>query len=154
MSPEHGQFTIEKVIAASPAAVFRAYAEEELKRQWFVDSDGPGWTKHAYSLDFRPGGTETGAFELAERPGAGLHENATTYLDIVDGERIVYAYTMAWNGRVHSASLATVSFAATEAGCRLTVTEQGAHFPPSDGPEMRRGGVEAQLDALVKLFAE
>lgn len=152
MTVEHGDFTIEKIIAAAPASVFRAFADEDLKRQWFVDSDGPSWATQAYALDFRVGGRETGAFELSDGPGAGRHENATTYIDIVADERIVYAYTMAWNGRVHSASLATITFARTEAGCRLTVTEQGAHFPPSDGPEMRRGGVAAQLDALARLF--
>ena len=104
-------------------------------------------------MDFGPRGREAGRFVLDEGPGAGVHENATTYLDVVEGERISYAYSMAWDGRVHSASLVTVTFAPTEAGCKLTVTEQGAHFPPSDGPEMRRGGIEAQLDALVALFA-
>ena len=149
MSVEHGDFTIEKIIPASPAAVFRAYADEDLKRQWFVP---PGQPRSAYSLDFRPGGRETGHFVLTEGPGAGVHENATTYLDIAQNERIVYAYAMSWDGRVHSASLVTVTFAATEAGCRLTVTEQGAFFPPSDGPKMRRGGIAAQLDGLAALF--
>ena len=153
MSVDHGDFTIRRIIPAQPATVFRAFAEEELKRKWFVDSDGPAWTQKAYSLDFRDGGREAGTFELADGPGAGLHENATTYIDIVEDERIVYAYTMAWNGRVHSASLTTVTFAPCEAGCKLTVTEQGAYFAPSDGPDMRRGGVEAQLDALARLLA-
>ena len=150
MTVEHGRFTIEKIIPTRPASVFRAFAEESQKRQWFAES-GPR-SKGDYQLDFRVGGSESGSFEIAEGPGAGLHQNATTYIDIVDSERIVYTYTMAWNGRVHSASLATVTFAATEAGCKLTVTEQGAFFAPSDGPEMRRGGVEAQLSALSRLF--
>ncbi len=150
MTIDHADFTIKKIIPAQPASVFRAFAEQELKRKWFTES-GPT-SKGDYRLDFRVGGTEGGSFKVAEGPGAGLHENATTYVDIVEGERIVYAYTMAWNGRVHSASLTTVTFAPTEAGCKLTVTEQGAWFAPSDGPEMRRGGVEAQLDALSRLF--
>ena len=149
MSTDHGQFTIEKIIAASPATVFRAYADAELKMRWFVP---PGTNRDEYSLDFRPGGLEQGRFTIAEGAGAGLHENATTYLDIVENARIVYAYTMSWDGRTHSASLVTVAFAPTEAGCRLTVTEQGAYFPPSDGPEMRRGGIDAQLDRLAGLF--
>ncbi|MCB1350118.1 MAG: SRPBCC domain-containing protein, partial [Maritimibacter sp.] len=122
MNVDHGTFTIEKIIAASPANVFRAFAEEELKRQWFVH---PGLSSSEYSLDFGPRGREAGRFVLDEGPGAGVHENATTYLDVVEGERISYAYSMAWDGRVHSASLVTVTFAPTEAGCKLTVTEQG-----------------------------
>ena len=149
MTVEHGNFTLEKIIAATPANVFRAFAEEDLKMQWFTP---PGTGREAYSLDFRPGGREIGRFVIADGPGAGLHENATTYLDIVADERIVYAYAMSWDGRAHSASLVTVNFAPSEAGCRLTLTEQSANFPPSDGPEMRRGGIDAQLDRLAALF--
>lgn len=151
MTIDHGSFTIEKIIAASPANVFRAYGDAEHKLQWFVP---PGTGREAYSLDFRIGGREMGRFDIAEGPGAGLHENATTYLDIVDDERIVYAYTMSWNGRIHSASLATITFSPTEAGCRVTVTEQGSFFQPSDGNEMRKGGIAAQLDALARLLAD
>ena len=117
--------------------------------EWFLP---PGTARDAYSLDFQTGGRETGRFSIAEGPAAGLHENATTYLDIVENSRIVYAYSMSWDGRMHSASLVTVSFVPTEAGCRLKLTEQSAHFSPSDGPQMRRGGVDAQLDRLARLF--
>jgi uncharacterized protein YndB with AHSA1/START domain len=150
MTVDHGDFTIDKVIAAQPANVFRAFAEQELKRTWFAE--GRPKSKGDDRLDFRAGRAESGRFEIAEGPGAGLDENATTYIDIVDGERIVHAHTMAWNGRVHSASRTTVSVAPSEAGCKLTVTEQGAYFAPSDGPVLRRGGVEAQLDTLTRLF--
>ncbi|MEZ5769773.1 MAG: SRPBCC domain-containing protein [Paracoccaceae bacterium] len=99
-----------------------------------------------------PAGRETGRFIIADGPGAGLHENAITYLDIVENARIVYACAMSWDGRVHSASLATVSFAPTEAGCRLTLTEQGAHFALRR-PRCASGGIDAQLDRLAALFA-
>lgn len=150
MTIEYGTFTITRTIATSPSSVFRAFAEENLKRDWFVQ-DAPGMTSD-YRLDFRIGGTESGAFDIPDGPGAGKHENATTYFDIVEGERIAYAYSMAWNGRVHSTSLVTLAFAATEAGCHLTYTEHGAFFPPSDGAEMRESGVTAQLDALAALY--
>ncbi|MEC7764445.1 MAG: SRPBCC domain-containing protein [Pseudomonadota bacterium] len=153
MTIEYGDFTLTRTIGASPASVFRAFAEEDLKRQWFVNSDGPDWATKSYTLDFRVGGTERGAFRLEVGPGAGMHENATTYFDIVEGQRIAYAYSMAWDGRVHSTSLVTVQFDAVEAGCRLTYTEHGAFFPPSDGADMRKGGVTAQLDALAAQFS-
>ena len=149
MTVEHGSFTIEKTIAASPASVFRAYADADHKLDWFVP---PGTGREAYSLDFRIGGRETGRFDIADGPGKGLHENATTFLDIIENARIVYAHKMSWDGRIHSASLATVTLAPTEAGCRLTITEQGAFFAPSDGPEMRQGGIAAQIDALAATF--
>lgn len=99
-------------------------------------------------LDFRIGGIETGRFVLTEGPGAGDHRNLTHYLDIIEGERIVYAYTMALDGRIHSASLATVTFADENGGTRMSLTEQGSFFPPSDGVEGRRHGWEALIDAL------
>ena len=152
MTIAHDTFVLERIIAATPANVFRAWAEAELKQAWFVDSDGPDWTTNAYSLEFRVGGQETGAFELTEGPGAGLHENSTTFLDIEDNARIVFAYTMAMNGRRHSASLATVTFAPLEAGCRLTYTEQGAFFDGSDGAGMRKAGWTHLLAALAGQF--
>jgi len=60
---------------------------------------------------------------------------------------------MALDGRVHSASLATVSFADADGGTLLTFTEQGAFFPPSDMAAGRRGGWEALLNALDRLLA-
>lgn len=73
----------------------------------------------------------------------------SSYLDIVDDERIVYAYTMAQDGRVHSASLVTVLLAPKDGGTRLTFTEQGAYFAPTDGAAGRAAGWTSLLDHLV-----
>ena len=40
MTPVHDSFAIERVFHACPAHVFACWADPELKRQWFVDSDG------------------------------------------------------------------------------------------------------------------
>jgi len=89
MTVIHEEFTLERRIRACPAHVFAAWARPELKRRWFVDSDGPQWRTADYSLDFRVGGTETGQFELAEGPGKGVHRNVAHYLDIAENARIV-----------------------------------------------------------------
>ncbi len=148
MSAAHRSFTLTRDLAACPAEVFACWAEAEKKRAWFVDSDGPGWETRAYALDFRVGGTETGSFELKEGPGAGVHENATTFLVIEPERRIDFAYTMAMNGRVHSASLATVTFEETGDGTRLVFTETLAEIGESDGVNGRRGGWEGLLGHL------
>lgn len=150
MSIDHKTFHFARVIAAHPATVFRAFAEEELKRQWFLN---PHLASSDYSLDFRVGGRESGRFVMDDGPAKGVHHNATTYLDIRENERIVYSYSMAWDGRVHSASLVTVELTGTEAGTWLDYTEQGAFFEDSDGGDMRQGGMEALIDALADLFA-
>lgn len=144
----HETFTITRTLSARPETVFRAWADPALKRRWFVDSDGPQWSERRYELDFRVGGRETGSFELADGPGKGTHENVTHYLEITPNARIVYAYTMAMNGRIHSASLASVGLEPSGDGTRLTYTEQGAFFEGSDGANMRRGGWEHLLTAL------
>jgi len=148
MSAAHRSFTLTRDLAACPAEVFACWAEAEKKRAWFVHSDGPGWETRAYALDFRVGGTETGSFELKEGPGAGVHENATTLLVIEPERRIDFAYTMAMNGRVHSASLATVTFEETGDGTRLVFTETLAEIGESDGVNGRRGGWEGLLGHL------
>lgn len=98
--------------------VFAAWADPARKRRWFVDSDSPDWITCAYSLDFRIGGSETGSLELTKGPGVGLHENATDYLDIAPDARILMACSMPMNGKIHSASLASVSFADQGGGTR------------------------------------
>ena len=84
---------------------------------------------------------------LASGPGAGEHRNLTHYLDIVPEERIVYACTMAHDGRIHSASLATVALHSEKDGTRLTYTEQGSYFTGSDGARGRQHGWTHLLNA-------
>lgn len=154
MTIEYGEFRIERTFAAPPARVWNAWADPAIKRRWFVESDGPEWGTRDFSVDFHVGGMETGSFELAEGPGAGVHRNVTHYLDIVPERRIAFAYTMAHDGRIHSASLATVEFEGVEGGTRMTFVEHGAFFEGSDGVDMRRGGWEHLTKALEHTLAE
>ncbi|MBF9043318.1 polyketide cyclase [Rhodobacterales bacterium HKCCE4037] len=151
----HDSFTLTREIAASPAQVFACWADPMLKRRWFVESDGPEWQTADYALDFRTGGTETGRFELSEGPGAGEHRQIAHFLDIADDHRIVYAYTMAINGRIHSASLATVTFASTGSNrTHLTFHEQMTVIGDSDGVKGRRHGWIHLLNALEHTLKE
>lgn len=154
MKIDHDSFTLERRIAATPARVWRCWAEPALKRGWFVDSDGPEWVTESYANDFRVGGTESGSFVLKEGPGAGRHENMTHYLDIVPGERLAFAYTMAVDGRIHSASLATVTIEPDGDGTLLRFTEQGAWFGASDGVRGRTAGWEHILDKMAAYATE
>lgn len=155
MATVHDSFTLTRDIAAPPARVFAAWSDPAKKRAWFVDSDGPEWSERDYTLDFRTGGRETGRFILGGTgPGAGTHENATTFLQIEPDSRIVFAYTMALNGRIHTASLATVEIFPDGPGSRLVYTEQMAVLGPSDGAAGRANGWNALLDCLVKSLAK
>ena len=102
-------------------------------------------------MDFRVGGREHGRFVLlAKTPAEGEHVNETVFLDIAEGQRIVFAYTMALNGRIHSASLATVRFTEAGAGTRVSYTEQGAFYDKGDGVNGRKAGWTSILDALAR----
>jgi len=122
----HDTFTIERTYNASPKRVFAAWADVEAKSKWF---GGPSdtWKETERTMDFRVGGQE--------RAGGTFHATgmttmfAATYLDILDQERIVYAYDMFVNGEKISVSLASIELRATDnGGTHMVVTEQGAYF--------------------------
>lgn len=143
---DHATFTLERTYKASPARVFAAWQEPELKRRWFVE--GEGWEVDHYTMDFRVGGLEGGAFRFRGGP---VVENHSVYLDIVPGERIVAAYTMVVGGARISSSLATTELrlAPDGKGTTLVYTEQAAFFEGSDGVKGREGGCRELLEKLA-----
>lgn len=138
----HETFTIELTYPNCLDHVWACWADLDKKRAWFGDG--------LRQMDFRPGGAELSGFQ----DGMGEHANETCYFEIQDRRRIVLAYSMALNGRVHTVSLATVVFAEADGGTRLTYTEQMCVIPPSDGVEGRRHGWDALLTALEDYLAQ
>jgi len=138
---QHDTFTIERLYPNCLAHVWAAWATREKKAAWFGDG--------LKEMDFRQGGREYGAFENE----MGLHTNETTYFEIKEHERIIYAYSMAMNGRIHTVSLATVEFEDAGGGTRLVFTEQMCVLPPSDGAAGRQHGWSALLDGLAACLA-
>lgn len=108
--------------------------------------DGPGWETLSYGCDPSVGGREHGEFRLK----GVVHANETVYLDRVEGERLVFAYTMAMDGRRHSASLATLELARKGDGTQLIYTELAAFFAGSDGLTGRRSGWETLIGQLER----
>ena len=102
----------------------------------------------AFAFDFSVGGVERHQFDSP----MGKHANHTTYFDIADEERIVFAYSMSLNGRVHSVSVATVTFADAGGGTRVEFTEQITLIGDSDGAEGRTQGWTALLDNVEKVL--
>lgn len=142
-STVHDTFTLRRQYAASPARVFRAFADPAAKALWF---GGPPEIKQEEStFDFREGGRETA---VSVMPGGERMGLFLTYADIVPDERIVYTYEMTMDGRRISVSLATIEIRAAGGGTELTVTEQGAYLDGLDQPAMRRQGTEHLLAAL------
>jgi uncharacterized protein YndB with AHSA1/START domain len=144
----HSTFVIEKSYAAGPERVFAAFADPARKRKWYGESAGRDVLE--YSSDFRVGGSERTLSKFKEGtpfPGATLAAEST-FLDIVEKRRIVFAYTMSMDGRRFSTSLATVELLPTAKGTDLIFTDQSAFFEGSDGAQMREAGWRKLLDNL------
>jgi uncharacterized protein YndB with AHSA1/START domain len=151
----HGQFTIVRRYAASPARVYAAWADIAVKAQWFI---GPaGWELTERRLDLRVGGEEVlrGRFPagaLKDRSSGALETSFTACYHLVEPDsRLVYVYDMHLNGNHHSASLATVEFAPDGDGCRLRFTEQVVFVDGTtshEGTASREVGTAAHLDRI------
>jgi uncharacterized protein YndB with AHSA1/START domain len=144
---QHDSFTIERTYPASPARVFRAFADPAAKAKWFGCVEG--WVVGEHTSDFRVGGREV----WRVGPSGGTeHRNDTVYHDIVPDERIVWSYAMMVGARRISVSLATVELTAVGTSTRLTITEQGVFLDGYEGAEERVHGTVALLDNLGRMF--
>jgi uncharacterized protein YndB with AHSA1/START domain len=135
MSIRQYDFTIERRFRQTPAQAFRAFANPELKQRWFGVPEG--WSEAKWELDFRVGGSKV---SVGRDPRRVLHGFRSRYHDIVDGERIVFAYDLLLDGRLISVSLTTVEVRPDGDGTRLVFTEHGAFF---DDLEDRRSASTA-----------
>lgn len=137
----HGTFSLERVYPAPRATVFDAFANVEKKRAWAY-----GAPEGSHTLDFRVGGRER-----VEMPGPGgsTFTYDGIYQDIVENERIVYAYTFGFGADCAGATLTTVELADTgNGGTHLKFTEQGAYLDGFDGPKFWESGTASLLDRL------
>ena len=144
----HGTFTLERVYDASPARVFKAFADPATKARWFR---GPmGWEEIQRHLDFRVGGEEIaeGRFPHGLQTLFKAH-----YHEIVPDARVVYAYDMHLNGAFVSVSLVTVELIPENEKTRLRFTEQGVYLD-GDGTanEHRREGTQYGLEQIAAVI--
>jgi uncharacterized protein YndB with AHSA1/START domain len=139
-SVTHATFVVERTYPASPDRVFHAWADPRAKALWFGGPEGD----EELDLDFRVGGKETSRGTV----GSSVFLYAATYHDIVEDERIVYAYDMYMDDTRISVSLGTVELTPDGDGTRLVYTEKGAYLDGHDTPGQRQEGTEGLLDAL------
>ena len=144
MSIRQYDFTIERRYRQRPEQTFQAFADPELRRRWF--GVPASWTEPEWSLDFSVGGGELNA----GRDDSGAHHLFRSHFhDIVDGERIVFAYDMRLDGRLTSVSLTTVELHTdTGGGTHLVFTEHGAFLDGLEDPAEREHGTGLLLDGL------
>jgi uncharacterized protein YndB with AHSA1/START domain len=149
MSIRQHDFTLERRFRHSPSQTFQAFADPALKCRWFKAPDS--WTDRDWSLDFRVGGGELSA----GRDDDGRHHLfRSRYHDIVEGERIVFAYDLLLDHQLISVSLTTIQLHPGEdGGTHLIFTEHGAFFDELEDPAEREHGTGLLLDGLEALLA-
>jgi uncharacterized protein YndB with AHSA1/START domain len=135
-------FIIERTYPATPARVFKAFADEQAKAKWF---GGPEWTQLERAFDFRVDGREV---SVGRHPSGVVSAFYCTYHDIVPGERIVYAYRMTLDGVPISSSLASIEITPEGEGTHLTVTEYGVFLDGYDDAGRREHGTNWLMDRL------
>ena len=116
-------FIIERTYPASPARVFQAFANEQLKAKWFAGPEG--WVQLEKAFDFRVDGVE---INIGRHPAGMVSAFYCTYHDIVPDQRIVYAYRMTLDDKPLSSSLASIEFRPEGEGTHMTLTEYGVYF--------------------------
>jgi uncharacterized protein YndB with AHSA1/START domain len=141
----HGSFTIERSYDAPPAKVFAAFKDPAAKRRWYVE--GEGFSVESYEPSFGVGTFERSSFRFKGGP---LISNDTVYLDIVEGQRLITAYSMALDGKPMSSSLVTILFEPKGSGTQITLTEQGAYMEGFDDVAGREHGMRELLEALAR----
>lgn len=139
----HGTFVLERTYPATPARVFKAWADPAIKARWFGNGTAPT------EFDFREGGREL------VKAGAGDGEFVfdVRYEDIVENNRIIYTYYMTMGGKRISVSVAAIELFGDGDGTRMTVTEHGCFLDGLDNMDQRKRGTSDLIDALGKELA-
>lgn len=79
---------LERIVAAPPHLLWRAWTEPELLKQWFCPTP---WTTIECEMDLRPGGV----FKTVMRSPEGQEfPHSGCYLEVVDNERLVWTNAM------------------------------------------------------------
>ncbi|MGE0046324.1 MAG: SRPBCC family protein [Hyphomonadaceae bacterium] len=145
----HGTISIAREYRASPQRVFAALTLEDAKLRWFAS--GEGFETFEYSVESKEGGREIwrGAYQ-----GGAEITNHGLYYDVVENERLIWAYEMHIGGARISVSLSTIELTPNGSGTRLMLTEQGAYLTgPGDIPS-REQGLRELLEALARELGE
>ncbi len=145
MAVAHETLVLQRTYAATPARVFRAWADPAARLRWGPPSDGVAMVYD--TADFRAGGQD---ISRCGTPGVLEYRVEVRYLEILPDRRIVMSETVAQDGQILSAALITVELTAEGAGTRLAFTDQVAAI---GGPDMiagSRAGWNAALDNLVR----
>ncbi len=135
---------VRRAIPAPPEAVFRAWTEPELIRQW---SCPPGATIRDSQVDLVPGG----AYRLLiEAEGGTLHTAFGVYREIDAPNRLTYTWDWEEPEAAVGETLVTVDFLADGASTEVVIAHEG--FPAAEAAEGHRLGWTWSLERLEDLL--
>lgn len=129
----HDTFTIERSYLATPSRVFAAFSSADAKNIWcdIGDVEEAAGEAAIAEFDFRVGGRDRWGFRMHGT----TYRVDVRYYDIVQDQRIVYAYEMYANDARISVSVATIEFARKGDGTALAWTEHGAYLDSTEGEQ-------------------
>lgn len=139
----HRTETMERTYATSPARLFRAWQDPEIRRVWGPPSEDVQIRNEA--ADFRVGGEDVQLCMVGEEV---LARVVGRYLDIVANARIVYSEAISEGYTLLGVSLISAEFIAAGSGTRLVLTLQTAAL---DGSDLLNGVVAGWTSALERL---
>jgi uncharacterized protein YndB with AHSA1/START domain len=143
MPVPHESVTVTRTLAAPPDRVYAAFADPDLRRRWFQ----LGSVSH--ELDFRIGGGE----RAADHIGSEHVEYASSFLDLVSDERIVFCYVLLLDGVRRIVSLVTIELTPDGAGTHIDYTEQYVILRPVWGDAGHlEGGIRLLLNGLMAVL--
>jgi len=143
-----GSFTLRRDWAATPARVFAAWADPEVKKRWFFGPPGK-WSEIRRIQDFRVGGLEIVEGHFAEH-GLTTRFEARHHL-IEPDRRLIFVYDLFLNDALHSVTLASLRLEPAGERTKVTYAEQIAFLDGEDGTEMRRSGTEPHFVRIERL---
>lgn len=142
--PARREFTLNRVLAAPRALVFRAFIEPERMKQWWAP---PGFHILSCALDLREGGAWRMRIQ-SDETGA-IQTEVGSYREISEPERLVF--THAWvrrDGSLTPTTLVTVTFAERGEGTEVRFTQSDFHSP--EFCRSHEEGWNSSLEQLTK----
>ena len=145
----HRTATMERTYAASPARVFAAWADPDIRRLWGSPSDDVQIRNDA--ADFRVGGEDIQTCMVEGHPVATVFGR---YYDIVPDARIIYTEVIRDETSLQGMSLVSAEFIPDGRGTRLVLTLQTVAVDGSDLLEGVEEGWSSALDRLGTQFVD
>jgi uncharacterized protein YndB with AHSA1/START domain len=100
------ELVITRLIDAPRAALFKAWTDPELLKQWFCPKP---WTVSSAEMDVRAGGASC---IVMNGPNGEVFPNRGVYLEVIENEKIVFtdAFVNAWEPSEKAFMVGTITF--------------------------------------------